>query len=94
MAKNDVTSNHATFSQDVAEAVKQPLAITDAMLGVPAIDLAWEAVNALGGTADGSAASHAYVKAIEDALAAIENLGGKDPAPALMIARRLATVHG
>lgn len=46
------------------------------------LDLAWEAVNALGGAATSGVAETAYNTAIGRALAEIEKLGGKDPAPA------------
>lgn len=50
------------------------------MSEIPQIDLAWEAVNALGGTAS-TPIEEAYVDAISKALDAIEKLGGKDPLP-------------
>lgn len=45
------------------------------------LDLAWDAINALGGRADvGDAYTLGYVKGIDDALAAIEALDGMNPA--------------
>lgn len=54
------------------------------------LDMAWDAINALGGYAKSEAELHTsyscdehfdggYVKAIGDALAAVEKLGGMDP---------------
>lgn len=51
------------------------------MAEIPAIDLAWEAVNSLGGApAEGDLFEAGFVTAINEALEAIEALGGKDPA--------------
>lgn len=44
------------------------------------LDLAWEEINALGGLPSTEAESY-YNRAINDALALIEALGGSDPAP-------------
>lgn len=48
------------------------------------LDLAWEAVNALGGQPQQPGNQHeaGYIEGISAALDAIEKLGGKDPAPA------------
>jgi hypothetical protein len=50
---------------------------------ISTLDLAWEAVNALGGmlAPNDGPIRHSYHAAINDALAEIEKLGGKDPAP-------------
>jgi hypothetical protein len=49
---------------------------------IPTIDLAWEAVNALGGAStEHGSYDHGYVDAITAALEVIEKLGGKDPLP-------------
>lgn len=50
------------------------------MQTISKLDLAWEAVNALGGSPDASDPS--FNDAIASALEEIEKLGGKDPAPA------------
>ncbi|WP_022723390.1 hypothetical protein [Rhodopseudomonas sp. B29] len=53
------------------------------MIAITALDLAWEEINALGGS-DPSVMSPdelAYNRAISDALEIIERLGGEDPAP-------------
>lgn len=48
---------------------------------IPKLDLAWEAINALGGyVAPGDLEGAAFSKAIDKALEVIEELGGKDPA--------------
>lgn len=49
---------------------------------IPTIDLAWEAVNALGGSAEqNNSYDQGMVDGIARALEAIEKLGGKDPLP-------------
>jgi hypothetical protein len=45
------------------------------------LDLAWEAVNALGGAPADSPVEMAFCAAIGKALDEIEKLGGEDPAP-------------
>lgn len=45
------------------------------------LDLAWEAINALGGANhDGDPQTADYLQAIDDAIEIIEQLGGRDPA--------------
>jgi hypothetical protein len=49
---------------------------------IPIIDLAWETVNALGGSAEqDNSYDQGFVDAIGKALEAIEKLVGKDPLP-------------
>lgn len=49
------------------------------MSAIPQIDLAWEAVNALGGLPSDDPREQGFVEAISKALDEIERLGGKDP---------------
>ena len=59
------------------------------MQEIPKLDLAWEAVNALGGyVAPGDLEGSGFSYGIEKALEAIESLGGKDPAAQRAIAER------
>ena len=47
------------------------------------LDEAWERINAMGGDFDpGADFAYGFSSAVESALAIIEELGGKDPAPA------------
>jgi hypothetical protein len=47
---------------------------------IPKLDLAWEAVNALGGSdQQNNSYDQGFVDAIQKALEAIEKLGGRDP---------------
>ena len=56
---------------------------------IPTIDLAWEAINALGGRPDqDNSYDQGVVDAIAKALEAIERLGGKDPQPQRIAERR------
>jgi hypothetical protein len=51
-------------------------------MNVSKLDLAWESINALGGTIKaGDEYGLGYSHAIDRALQAIEKLGGADPAP-------------
>lgn len=51
-------------------------------MAVSKLDLAWEAVNALGGSGEqGNSYDQGYADAINKALEQIEKLGGKDPLP-------------
>ena len=62
---------------------------------ISALDLAWEAVNALGGACvSGDITGQAYNTAIDDALGTIEKLGGKDPAPARAAGATVETADG
>lgn len=57
------------------------------------LDLAWEAINALGGKPDNTnPADIAYDAAIEAALAEIEKLGGEDPAPKRYVDRSVVSI--
>lgn len=58
-------------------------------MDIPKIDLAWEAINALGGSSmQNNSYDQGAVDAIAKALEEIERLGGKDPEPQRLAERR------
>jgi hypothetical protein len=61
------------------------------MSEITKLDLAWEAVNALGGSREqNNSYDQGHVDAIARALEEIERLGGEDPAPKRALMRRAA----
>lgn len=57
------------------------------------LDEAWERINALGGTGARNDFDSGVIHAVGQALLIIEELGGKDPAPARARVKELMAIH-